>query len=186
MMAKRNDRFKDTFCDFATQYYVAARLAARAGLVPIHGNLFHHAVEMYLKGALVGTLPVEDMKRKPYSHDLTAIWDRFKTKEADPALARFDPLVQKLQLFESIRYPDKIVNEGLVATVVWQAHHATTVSGSVRIPPKYEFIIEDVDNLMIEVLHRIPRNPRALITMVSDAYARQTLGYQNPQTAKWL
>jgi hypothetical protein len=43
------------FCDLATQYYVAGRLAARGGLVPVHGNLFHHAIEMYLKATLVGT-----------------------------------------------------------------------------------------------------------------------------------
>ena len=47
---------KYRFCDLATQYYIAGRLAARAAQAPVYGNLLHHAVEMYLKGALVGTL----------------------------------------------------------------------------------------------------------------------------------
>jgi len=186
MMVNMDERFKDTFCDLATQYYMAARLAARAGLISVHGNLFHHAVEMYLKAALVGTLPVAQMKQKLYSHDLTALWDRFKAKEADPALTRLDPTIQELHPFESIRYPNKIVDEGMIATVVWQAHHATTASGSAKMPPKYEFIIEDIDNLVIEVLQRIPYNPKALIMRVHDASAREALTYQNPQAARWL
>lgn len=186
MMVNMDERFKYTFCNLATQYYVAARLAARAGLIPVHGNLFHNAVEMYLKAALVGTLPVAQMKQKQYSHDLTALWDRFKTKEADPALTHFDPTIQELHLFESIRYPDKIVGEGMIATVVWQAHHATTASGSAKMPPKYEFIIEDIDNLVIEVLQRASVNPKFLVTRVTNADAREALAYQNPQAARWL
>ena len=186
MMVNIDERFKVTFCALATQYYVAARLAARAGLIPVHGNLFHHAVEMYMKAALVGTLPVAQMKQKLYSHDLIALWDRFKTKEADPALTRFDPTIQELHPFDSIRYPDKIVDEGMIATVVWQAHHATTASGSAKMPPKYEFIISEVDELVIEVLQRTSINPKFLLSRVTNADAREALAYQNPQAARWL
>jgi hypothetical protein len=186
MIVNMDERFKGTFCNLATQYYVAAWLAARAGLIPVHGNLFHHAVEMYLKAALVGTLPIEQMKHKPYSHDLTALWNQFKTKAADPALARFDQTIKALHAFESIRYPEEIVVKGMLATVVWQAHHVTTASGSAKMPPKYEFIIEDIDNLVITVLERIQYNPKALIMRVHDAAAREALAYQNPQAARWL
>ena len=174
-----------TFFDLATKYYVAARLAARAVLLPVHGNLFHHAVEMYLKGALVGTLPMEQMKKPPYSHDLTALWDRFKTKEADPALARFDPTIQALHEFESIRYPDKIVDKGMLASVAWQPHHAVTASGSAKMPPKYEFIIVEIDNLVIEVLGRASVNPKFFSMKITGA-AKEALAYQNPQAAAWL
>ena len=34
---------------------MAARCAARVGLMPITGNLFHHAIEMFLKGELIKT-----------------------------------------------------------------------------------------------------------------------------------
>ena len=36
---------------FGTQYYVAGRYAALVWLIPVAGNLLHHAIEMYLKGA---------------------------------------------------------------------------------------------------------------------------------------
>ncbi len=186
MTINKDESFRYNFLNIATQYYVAARLAARAMLIPVHGNLFHHAVEMYLKGALVGTLPVAQMKQRPYSHDLTALWNRFKVNEGDQALARFDATIQTLHEFESIRYPDKIVDEGLLASVAWQPHHAVTASGSAKQPPKYEVIIAEIDNLVIEVLERIRYNPKALIMRVHHAAAREALAYQNPQTARWL
>jgi hypothetical protein len=186
MTVNKDEQFKDTFLDLATQYYVTARLAARGMLIPIHGNLFHHAVEMYLKAALVGTLPVAQMKQSPYSHDLTALWDRFKTKEADPALARFAPTIQALHRFESIRYPDKIVGRGMLASVTWQPHHAVAPSGSAKLPPKYEVIIAEIDDLVIEVLQRTSVNPKFLISRISNTHAREALVYQNPQAARWL
>ena len=41
-MLNKDQRFKETLFDLATQYYVAARLAAQAGLAPVHGNLFEN------------------------------------------------------------------------------------------------------------------------------------------------
>ncbi len=176
----------ETFFDLATQYYVAARLAAQAGLAPVHGNLFHHAVEMYLKAALIGTIPVAQMNKKPYSHDLTALWDRFKTKEADPGLVRFDSTILALHQFESIRYPDEIVKKGMLVSVAWQPHHAVTAGGSAKQPPKYEVIIAEIDDLVIEVLQRASVNPKFLIMRVHDSHTREALVYQNPQAARWL
>jgi len=182
--ARKEEAFREIFYDCGMQYYVAARFAARAGLVPVHGNLFHHAIEMCLKAALVGTLT--DAKMRQISHHLTALWDRFKEKEADPALARFDPTIQALDEFESIRYPNKIVDEGMLVSVVWQSEHVTASSGSAKRPPKYEVIIGDIDNLVIEVVHRASVNPKFLVSRVHDAAAREALAYQNPHAASWL
>src|SRR5439155_16297211 len=101
-----------------TQYYIAARLAARGGLLPVHGNLFHHAVEMYLKAALVGTTPVKQLKK--IGHGLEPLWSEFKKKAGDPALSRFDGAIAALDKFEDIRYPDEIVAKGMVVTIAWQ------------------------------------------------------------------
>jgi hypothetical protein len=40
------------FVGNACQYYVAARFLVHAQCIPVCGNLFHHAVEMLLKGGL--------------------------------------------------------------------------------------------------------------------------------------
>src|SRR4029453_8796918 len=94
-------------CDWATQYYIAGRLAARSRLAPIHGNLLHHAVEMYLKAALVGVVTPKEM-RDEYGHDLEKLWARFKMKVADPALDRFDAPIPPPQKFGDPRTPHTI------------------------------------------------------------------------------
>jgi hypothetical protein len=180
---EREERFRGNFLDYGTQYYVAARLAARAGLMPIHGNLFHHAVEMYLKAALVRTLSIAKMRK--ISHSLPVLWEHFK-KEADPALARFDPTIDALHEFDSIRYPDKPVEEGMAVSVVWQPEDVTSLGGTGKMPKLYGVVIATVDELIIEVLHRASVNPRFLISSIQNSTAREAFAYQNPQVALWL
>jgi hypothetical protein len=48
-----------------------------AGLLPLAGNLFHHAAEMFLKGQLSKTTPLDCLKKK-YSHNLVKTWEAFK------------------------------------------------------------------------------------------------------------
>jgi hypothetical protein len=45
------------FFSSAAQYYVAGRFGVFAALNPVAANLMHHAIEMYLKGALLKTNP---------------------------------------------------------------------------------------------------------------------------------
>jgi HEPN domain-containing protein len=182
----RDEEFKLRFADLATQYYVAARIAAKTGLAPIHGNLFHHAVELYLKAALVGTIPVEQMKRHPYSHDLRALWRAFKTRENDPALDRFDRTVEALNEFESIRYPDKIVDHGMIVGIAWKPDDVGPVTGTGKMPPSYGVVIEEVDHLIIDVLRRASVNPKFFSMRFTHPVAREALAYENPEAASWL
>jgi hypothetical protein len=179
--------FKLTFADLATEYYVAARIAAMTFLMNIYGNLFHHAVELYLKAALVGTIPVERMKQRPYIHDLRELWREFKTKESDPALGRFDSTIAALHEFESIRYPDKRVDDGFNVTLAWKRGDVrelgpTTMSSL----PKYEVVIEEVDHLIIEVLRRASLDPKAFtLGLRHHSVVRDALTYQNPEADNW-
>ena len=54
-------RALELFFSSATQYYVSGRYAVFAGLTPVVGNLLHHAVEMYLKGALSKTMTLDQL-----------------------------------------------------------------------------------------------------------------------------
>jgi len=57
-----SERVKHEYFHLATQYYTAARYSARAALTPVCGNLFHHAVELYVKGAPSEHVSTEEMK----------------------------------------------------------------------------------------------------------------------------
>jgi hypothetical protein len=99
------------FFKFGSQYYVAGRYGVFAGLMPVAANLHHHAIEMFLKGALSKSMSLEELKRK-LGHRLPKIWTKFKRQASDPSLNRFDKIIKELNKFEDIRYPDEILRRG--------------------------------------------------------------------------
>ena len=72
----------------ATQYYASGRFAALSGILPVCGNLLHHAVEMYLKGALASVLDLNALRG--LNHNLVQIWERTKQIYPNSNLASFD------------------------------------------------------------------------------------------------
>jgi hypothetical protein len=56
------DRHAMFFMQNACQYYATARFAMHAQCIPVCGNLFHHPVEMILKGGLARKRKVSDLK----------------------------------------------------------------------------------------------------------------------------
>ena len=79
------ERNKVLFVQLGFQYYVSGRFAARGGLMPVSGNLFHHAVEMLLKGHLATTLPLNELRSR-FGHRLREMWNAFKQDVSDSGL----------------------------------------------------------------------------------------------------
>jgi hypothetical protein len=171
------------WAEWATQNYVAGRLAARARLAPACGNFLHHAVELYLKGALSGVLSLKDMK-DAYGHNLEKLWQRFKVKEADPTLDSFDATIAALHKLEDIRYPDEVRALGATVSVAWRAADTVQVSGLTQ-PPKYEIVISDVDRLVIKILKSASVDPKSL-SFGLERSGRGALQYKNPHAARWF
>lgn len=109
------DRLKELYFSLATQYYITARFAAISMLLPVCGNLFHHAIEMYLKGNL--SIKLSEDELKALNHNLKKSWELFKTEVHDPTLSNFDNTIVTLDKFEDIRYPDKIHSKGAIIFV---------------------------------------------------------------------
>jgi len=168
-------------CDWATQYYIAGRLAARSRLAPIYGNLLHHAVEMYLKAALVGVVSTKEMKDK-YRHNLEKLWARFKAKVADSGLDRFDTAIHALHEFEDLRYPDNIKHGSILMAITWNPGEAVLSYGGARPAHQYEVFISDVDGLVIEILDLLSLNPTFVL---GGRSGRAALQYQNPHAVRW-
>ncbi len=183
--ADKTETIKGRLCDWGTQYYVAGRMAARVGFLPVYGNLLHHAVEMYLKAALVGVVSLEKLKKK-YIHNLEKLWRRFKAKEADAALDGFDATIHDLHKFEELRYPDEIPHPRIFMTITRGPSHAV-VQYAGQPTAKYGVFISDVDRLVIEILKRVPVNPKFLMSAIRvEQSGREALRYQNPHAADWL
>ena len=179
-MTEKEERWQKGSVQQATQYYIAARFGHFAQLVPICGNLFHHAIEMYLKGALVPSVSVKDLKDK-FRHNLKELWKGFKKEVSDPTLNRFDDIIDKLHKFEDIRYPDKIVADG--ATIV-------TINGPLPsyIPtPKaeYELHVSELDQLIVIIFEKASLNPTFFTSILAE-HAREYLEKDNLVAAKLM
>src|SRR5262249_40104873 len=91
----------------------AARFSVHAGCIPVCGNLFHHAVEMLLKGGLAKKRKLSLSELKKRGHKLKVLWREYKLDFPDPALKRHDKAISLLDKFEAIRYPDRILASGM-------------------------------------------------------------------------
>lgn len=150
---------KEAFFSLGTQYYVTARFSACAGLVPVCGNLFHHAIEMYLKGCLSSKLGLAELK--DFNHRLQEIWNRFKLEMANPTLNRFDQVISELNRFESIRYPDRILSHGMLVSVSFVKRDSTPSNPNpALLAPTYELFVEEIDKLVKIIFEKASVNPR--------------------------
>jgi HEPN domain-containing protein len=110
-----SDMTDHLFISAGMHYYVAGRYAVFAGLNPTAANLLHHAVEMALKGALAKK--GMDLKAlKGLSHDLPRIWREFTAQYGIDG-STFDGVIAELQKFETVRYPDEIIKQGLTSSI---------------------------------------------------------------------
>src|SRR5260221_7699546 len=78
------------FLNLGIQYYTAGRSAVLAELIPVAGNLFHHAIEMLLKARLSQKLSLKELCKRPFGHRLSSLWDAFKAEFPAENLDEFD------------------------------------------------------------------------------------------------
>jgi len=85
-------------------------------------------------------------------------------------------LIKKLDLFEEIRYPDRILKLGLNTAVSMKAGDASP-------PPRYEVVIEDTDRLVATIFSACSRNPFVFTSGLSP-HARDMLTRDNVVSAQ--
>ncbi len=164
------------FLSIGVEYYIAARSAAREGLINVVGVLFHHAIEMCLKARLSHQHGLKKLSQKPFGHDLDALWHEFKAQFPQANLNRFDHTIQAVDAFWKIRYPDKIVAEGAQIILNWDPCPGT---GRPASPPCYEIVVTDIDHLILDVFKICSRNFSAFVGGKNE-YKRDALGWDNP------
>ena len=148
----------ESFFDRAMQYYAAGRYAFFVWLIPVAGNLLHHAVEMGLKGALSksGNSLAE---LRDLNHNLPKIWNAFKAQVSDASLDRFDEAISALHAYEELRYPDSVCKRGMLSGFDLKRSHQVTGSTWTRPEPVYRLCLEDVDELMSKIFGVASINP---------------------------
>ena len=180
--ADRQRRSLELFFSRATQYYVSGRYAVLAGLIPVAGNLLHHAIEMYLKGALCKTMTLGELKDK-FSHNLPKIWNDFKAQIEDSGLDSFDTLITSLHDFEELRYPDSVLSKGMAAMLgVKRLTNAEVATPGVSVPT-YELYLEEIDALVDKIFHVASVNPAFFVGSLNPK-AREYLKEANVRTER--
>ena len=148
---------QDQFFELGFQYYVAARYAFAAGLFPVCGNLFHHAIEMFIKGFLfhdgMNETEIKDKLtdlQKKYSHHLGKLWDSFKnlTEGSINNLDAFDETIKELQKFDGIRYSNKFLIEKEGRAFVYDWGKLPNGEYQAKGAAVYRLGVEDLDQLV--------------------------------------
>jgi hypothetical protein len=174
------------FYQTALEYYVAARAAlfCRCTLVP--GNLFHHAVEMLLKGQLSKTIPLKDLKNpKKFGHKLPLLWATFKNLFPTEDLSEFEQMIAELEEFESIRYPDKILKQGAQIGIGWG--RGFSIGNTLRNEHKYQVGMGDVDAFFGRLFPLCRINPKAYFPfLASSAEGLAAITTENAACKDWL
>lgn len=155
------------FFSLGGQYYTVGRYAVFAQLNPVVGNQLHHAVEMFIKGALSKSKSMKELKT--IGHKLPKLWNEFKARANDPSLARFDAAIAGLNAFEELRYPDKIIASGMLSqiAITKAASSATHGSGTVSVP-EYKLCVEEIDELAAAIFKIASRNPAVYLPHMTD------------------
>ena len=95
----------DYFVKSGCEYYATARFAMHAQRSYVCGNLFHHAVEMLLKGELLQRgVSLDELKRT--GHSLRRLWRMYKAYYPKADLERHNRIINRLDKYEEIRYPN--------------------------------------------------------------------------------
>jgi hypothetical protein len=151
-------RLKTLYFDTALQYQIAARFATIVGMSPVAGNLFHHAIEMYLKGALCKVL--DEAQRRRLGHDLKRIWRRYKRQNPDPVLTKFNRTISDLHNFERIRYPEDIIYRGMESVIGFVREPGFAGTGPIA---RYQLVVDELDELVQFLFTAASANPRAYV-----------------------
>jgi HEPN domain-containing protein len=164
-------------------YHTTARFAIVEQFNPLAANLFHHAIEMYLKGALCQTL--DEHQRRNLGHRLRKMWKRFKAAHPDPVLNRFNQCISELDKYERIRYPEEMLRQGMFSTINWSRsmQPAQSTIGPKRSETRYDLFVDELDALAKEIFVKASVNAPAFTGRLRPSALRY-LQNQN-QSAIW-
>lgn len=107
MLKTSEELLVNLFFEYALQYYVAGRSAYFGQSLPVAGNLFHSAVEMFLKSFLMEHGYSAKTLKVDFYHDVKKLWKEYKNLTKNSALKAFDQVIKDINVVEKLRYPNK-------------------------------------------------------------------------------
>jgi hypothetical protein len=152
---------REFYTSSALEYHITARFSAFSGLSNVCGILFHHAMEMYLKGYLCLKLDVKQLTN--FGHNLSKSWKAFKRDFAGSGLERFDETIRALDQHESLRYPERVAPAGAMTVIInISKPKGSQISNSkLNKGRQFNLVVDDLDDLAKLILEKSKINPAA-------------------------
>lgn len=145
---------RTTYIRLANYYYILGRYSFLKKFDNISGNLFHHAIEFYLKSALVKKGESEKTLRK-INHNLRKLWKLYKKVNAK-ASSKHDRTIAELDKFEELRYPNR---KGHLITVSVSPVKTTQGAGTASHLRQFNLSLDKIDSLVSEYYKLESINP---------------------------
>ncbi len=163
----REKRISDAFFVLGAGYFTVARYSASAFLMPICGNLYHHAIEMFLKGFLANSISSSELK-STFGHHLLILWEALKSADNDPGFGKFDRVITTLNRFENIRYPDSIVDDGMMVGITLRGVGPSLIDKFQDGKPTYKLNVEELDELVLKIFEKASVPPTDYFGSLDD------------------
>jgi hypothetical protein len=160
------------------QYLASGRFAAASHFIPVAANLLHHAVEMFLKGALARHIGFDALPKGRNGHDLAHLWSTYQQQAKHAELDRFNALVAELHRFEYIRYPENLLREGGMLSIGFPSG-ARNVQLSEPKLPEYQVSVEDIDALVREIFRLEDINAEFFRSVLAQEHAEKYFTFRN-------
>jgi hypothetical protein len=149
------EKLSDAFLFLGSQYYSLARYSAVNDYNPISATLFHHALEMFLKGFLIKKITLQELKND--SHALSRLWKKFIV--FNPNLSSdFNLVIMNLDKIERIRYPEKIVDEKFRLNIMINTPFAMILPGQENYED-YRVEVTEIDAIIFEIFRSCNVSP---------------------------
>ena len=134
----------------ATEYYIAARSSMQAQLF-VSGNIFHHAVESFLKAGLAKQgKSLRSLKQ--LGHNLRKLWGEYKASHPKANLHHHDKTISGLDDFEEIRYPND-ARGSIGVGLQWSGVPPTiTTRGGLGSHKQYVLTVDAIDDLVADIM----------------------------------
>lgn len=162
--------------EYGLGYYVTGRFATAHHFNPVCANVLHHAVEMLLKACLAHDDPLDRIRayagypnRGGYGHDLRLLWRDFKARQPAPVPTEFDAVIDSLQAFEEIRYPEKLIRDGAYISIGIFECNGPPILRNGQIPEKlYVLMLPQIDRLVGLLFAASGANPPAFLPKIEN------------------
>ena len=134
---------------------------------------------MFLKGHLAAKMNLADLKQ--LGHRLCDLWDEYKKDVSDATLSRFDQMITELDEFESIRYPERVLTQGMYSIISIKDRHTDQDAPQGRREPQFQIIVKEIDEFVKALFEEASLNPPYFTASIgSEAKAYLTKENETP------